>query len=335
MPNRGRFLGGVTAAAVAAPHARAALAQGTLREINMGLISPTASMWPTFVAQELDLYKRYNLDPKFIFVGSVAACAQQLIAGALDVGEISSTQIVEAVKAGGALRYFLEEVVNPPYAFLAQKPYKRYADLKGKMLMIGGPADITVIFTEKMLASGGLKMADVDFTYAGGTSERYAALKSGSIAAAILAPPFSFRAAAEGYNLLGRLKDVMPPFPFVGWAATEKYMGGHNDLLVDFSKAQLRATRWLNDPANKAKAIEILIRRGNAAPDDAAKSYDEYMVNMKAFPNGGDTSPATFARVVDALAQLKVLTPPLPPPSNYYDNKFVSQAHAQLAREPK
>jgi NitT/TauT family transport system substrate-binding protein len=334
MPNRRIFVAGLAAAGAAA-RARTVSAQPALREINLGLISPTASMWPTFVAQDLDLYKRYGLNPSFIFVGSVAACAQQLIAGSLDVGEISSTQIVEAVKNGATLRYFLQEVVNPPYSFLAQKQYHRYADLKGKLLMIGGPTDITVIFTEKMLASGGLKMSDVDFTYAGGTADRYAALHSGSIAAAILAPPFSFRAANEGYNLLGRLKDVMPPFPFVGWAATDAYMGAHSDQLIQFSKVQLRATRWLNDPANKAKAIDILIRRANANPDDAAKSYDEYMVSMKAFPNAGETTPQTFSRVMDALAQIKILTPPLPPPTNYYDNRFVLQASAQLAREPK
>lgn len=334
MPNRRSFVAGLAAAGAAAS-ARPASAQPALREISLGLISPTASMWPTFVAQDQDLYKHYGLKPNFIFVGSVAACAQQLVAGSLDAGEISSTQIVEAVKNGAALRYFLQEVVNPPYSFLAQKQYHRYADLKGKLIMIGGPTDITVIFCEKMLASDGLKMSDVDFTYAGGTSDRYAALRSGSIAAAMLAPPFSFRAQSEGYNLLGRLKDVMPPFPFVGWAATDSYMNSHAEHLIAFSKVQLRATRWLNDPANKAKAIDILVRRGNAKVDDATKSYDEYMGSLKAFPNVGDTTPQTFARVTEALAQLKVLTPPLPPPSTYYDNRFAVAAAGQLAREPK
>ena len=304
-----------------------------LRDVALGLISPTAAMWPTFISQDLELYKRYGLDPKFIFVGSVANCAQQLVAGALDLGEISSTQIVEATQGGGALRYVLEETDNPPYTFLAQKQYKSYADLKGKLVIIGGVNDITVIFTRKMFAAGGLKYEDVDFTYAGGTADRYAALKSGSVAAAILAPPFSFRAAAEGYNVLGTLHAVMPSFPFVGWAATDKYAAGHADIIVSFIKAQLRATRWLNDPANKAKAIDILVRRSNAAPDDAAKSYNELMVVDKSFPNVGQTSPKAFATVLDALATLKVLTPPLPPPTNFYNNAFVDRATAELARE--
>jgi ABC-type nitrate/sulfonate/bicarbonate transport system substrate-binding protein len=333
-PSRSRFLAGAGAVAIAAAHVRPAGAQA-LRDISLGLISPTAAMWPTFIAQELDLYRRNRLNPDFIFVGSVAAAAQQLAAGSLDVGEISSTQIVEAVQGGAALRYICEEVVNPPYTFLAQKQYKHYADLKGKLVIIGGVNDITVIFTQKMFASGGLKYSDVDFTYAGGTADRYAALKSGSVAAAILAPPFSFRAAEEGYTVLGTLKQVLSSFPFVGWAATDAYARGHDEVLVDFVKSQLRATRWLNDPANKAKAIDILARRANASADDASKSYDELIVRDKSFPDTGDTSRKTFATVVDALAQLKVLTPPLPAPTNFFDNRYVDRAAAQLAHEPK
>jgi NitT/TauT family transport system substrate-binding protein len=317
---------------LAAGLSRIASAQ-TLRDISLGLISPTAAMWPTFIGQELDLYKRYGLDPKFIFVGSVANCAQQLVAGALDLGEVSSTQIVEATQGGAGLRYVLEETDNAAYTFLAQKQYTKYSDLKGKLVIIGGVNDITVIFTRKMFASGGLKYEDVDFTYAGGTADRYAALKSGSVAAAILAPPFSFRAANEGYNVLGRLHDVMPSFPFVGWAATDKYASAHPDIVVSFIKAQMRATRWLNEPANKAKALEILVRRSNAAPDDAAKSYTELLTINKSFPNTGQTSPKAFATVLDALMQLKILTPPLPPPTNFFDNRFVDRAAAELARE--
>jgi NitT/TauT family transport system substrate-binding protein len=306
-----------------------------VREITIGLTSPTAAEWPTYVADELGFFKRYKLDPKFIVVGSVAATAQQMVAGSLDLGEISSTQIVEAVQNGATLRYFCERMSTPPYSFLAQKQYKRYADLKGKTIIIGGPADITVIFTEKMLASGGLKMSDVDFTYAGGTADRYAALKSGSVAAAILFPPFDFRATDEGYSLLGTLSAVMPPFPFVGWAATDKYSQGHPDVIVDFTKGYLRGVRWLSDPANRARALEILIKRTNTNPEDAAKSYDVLVVKNKVFPATGVTVPKTFVTVIDALAQIKLVNAPLPPPTNFYDNRYVEQANAQLAREPK
>jgi NitT/TauT family transport system substrate-binding protein len=329
--SRRTILAGAAAAGLAAPLPAAAQ---VLREITVGTTPPTAASWPTLVAEELGYFKRYRLDPKFIFIGSVASIAQQAIAGSIDFGEMSSAAVVEAVKNGANLRYFCESTSTPPYAFLAQKEYKKYTDLKGKLVIIGGPADITVIFTEKMFASGGLKMSDVDFTYAGATTDRYAALKSGSVAAAILFPPLAFRAADEGYSVLGQLASVLPEFPFGGFVSTDKYAQAHPDVLTDFAKAHMRGQRWINDPANRTRAIEILVKRSNVSLEDAGKTYDLF-TRSKVFAGVGVIQPRRFQLVLDALANLKIITPPLPAPTAFFDNRYAEEAGAQLRREPK
>ncbi len=332
MINRRRLTAGLAALGAAPALLRSSALAQNERPIAVGLTSRTAAQWPTSAADELGYFKRFNLNPSFIVTGAAAGIAQQLVAGSLDVGEGSSTQTVLAVQGGAKLRYFCEEMSTPPYSFVAQKQYKTYADLKGKTLIIGGPTDITVLFTEKMLASDGVKMSDVDFTYAGGTADRYAALKSGSVAGAILFPPFDFRAIDEGYSLLGTLGQAMPPFPFVGWAATDAYAQSHVSMIVDFTKAYLLGVRWVTNPANRQAAIDLLVKRTNTSPDDAAKSYDVLVTKNHAFPATGATVPQTFATVITALAQLKVLTPPLPPPTNFFDNRYVNQAIAELSR---
>jgi ABC-type nitrate/sulfonate/bicarbonate transport system substrate-binding protein len=331
--SRRRFTAAAVAPAVLAAAGRAS-AQAP-RDFTLGTTPPTASDWPLFTAQELGFYSRYRLNPNVVFVGSVASIAQQLLAGSIDIGQLSASQVVEAVQNSAQVHCFLEGVNRPPYAFVAQKQYKRYADLKGKMVIIGGPADITVVFTERMFASGGLKMSDVDFTYAGATTDRYAALKSGSVAAAILFPPLAYRAIDEGYSLLGWLPDALPEFPFSTWTVTDTYGRGHTDLVVDFTKAQLRAVRWLRDPANRTRALDILIKRTNVSAEDAGKTYDLLLGKNPAFSSNGAFAPRTFALVVDALAKLKLLNPPLPSPTAFYNNTFADRANAELGREPK
>jgi len=191
-----------------------------------------------------------------------------------------------------------------------------------------------VIFTEKMLASGGLKMSDVDFTYAGGTTERFAALENGGVAAAILFPPFDSRAAEAGFSVLGTLVDVLPQFPFIGWAATDKYAQSHADLLVRFTKGYLRGVRWLNDPRNRVRAIDILVKDTKTAQPDAEKSYDTFVAKNKLFSPRAITVPKSFQTVIDALVQIKVVSPPIQPATSYFDNRYAQQAEAQLAREP-
>ena len=91
----------------------------------------------------------------------------------------------------------------PPYALLAKPEIKNIEDLKGKTIIIGGAKDITRIFTERMLEPHGLKSGDYDLVFAGATSARFAALKSGAVDAAILTVPFNFYAESAGYTNLG------------------------------------------------------------------------------------------------------------------------------------
>ena len=264
-----------------------------------------------------------------------ASAAQQLVAGACDLSGLSTTQYIETMTAGAALKFFCNEVSTPPYALIAQKQYKKYADLRGTTIIIGGINDITHIFIDKMLAAGGVKPDQFDLIYAGATPDRYSALRSGSVAAALLFPPFDFRAVDEGYTNLGSLPDVMPPFPFTGFTVRADFLAKNRGLVVDFTKAYLRAVRWVNDPANRDKAIDLLVSRTNVSRSDGQRSYDELVTKYRIFPSGGLTTDRAMAIVSNALVDLKVLKPPLPAPGTFYDNSIVRRAITELAREPR
>ena len=66
----------------------------------------------------------------------------------------------------------------------------------------------------------------------------------------------------------------MPPFPFVGWAATDAFAQSHVQTIVDFTKAYLLGVRWVTNPANRQAAIDLLVKNTNSGPADAAKTYD-------------------------------------------------------------
>lgn len=300
--------------------------------LDVGLTAKTATDWPLYVSDALGFFKRYGVAPNFIVVGSAAANAQQLAAGSLPIGETSSTQVVEAIQGGAPITYALNQVVTPPYTMVAKKDIRSLAQLRGKTIIIGGVNDITHVFLDAMLKPTGLKPDDYTLTYAGGTNERYAALKSGSVDAAMLFPPLDFLALSEGYSDLGNVQKVLPSFPFDGFAVNKAWAQSHSALLVQFMKGYLTGLRWLYNPANKARAVQILADATNTSPVNGAKAYDEFFVQLQAFSHDGMTRNADFEKVLDALAQLKVLDRPLPPAAKFYDNRYVSQADAQLGR---
>lgn len=300
--------------------------------LDVGLTAKTATDWPLFVGDVLGFFKKYGIAANFIVVGSAAGGAQQLAAGSLGIAETSSTQIIEAVQGGAPIRYALNQVTTPPYSLMAKPDVKSLAGLRGKMIIIGGVTDITHVFLDAMLKGTGLKPTDYTLTYAGATNARYAALKSGSVDAAILFPPFNFLAASEGYTNLGDVQKYLPSFPFDGFAVNVTWAQQHADQVVAFTKGYLEALRWLYDPANKARAVQILAAATNANPDNASKSYDEFFTQLKAFSRDGRSNSADFAKVISALVTLKVLEPPLPSPAKFYDNTYVNRANAELAR---
>ncbi len=326
---------GLLCAALLALTAGSALPAGaqTTQPIDVGLTAKTATDWPLFVSDSLGFFKKYGVSPNFIVVGSAAANAQQLAAGSLGIGETSSTQIVEAIQGGAPIKYAVNQVITPPYSLMAKKEIKSLSQLKGKLIIIGGVNDITHVFLDAMLKNTGLKPDDYTLTYAGGTNERYAALKSGSVDAAILFPPIDFLAMADGYTNLGNVQTYLPSFPFDGFAVNSKWADAHTPLLVAFLKGYLQGLRWLYNPANKAQAVAILAAATNTNPENGAKSYDEFFVKLKAFSQNGRSNSADFQKVIGALSAMKVLDAPLPDPGKFYDNRYIDRANAELAKE--
>lgn len=298
-----------------------------LQAIDVGLTSKTATDWPLYVADKMGYFTKNGVNVKYTIVGSAAGNAQQLAAGSLDIGETSSTQVVEAIQGGAPVKYVINQVITPPYSLLAQKSIKSIADLKGKTIIIGGSNDITRVFLNAMLTPNGLQAGQYNLTYAGATSSRFAALESGSVAAAILFPPFDFTAEAKGYTNLGSVQKYLPNFPFDGFAANNNWAQSHSQTLVDFIKGYIQGVKWLYNTANETEAVSILTAETNTSTSDAQKTYEELFPTLHAFSQTGTMSAASMNTVLNALVQLHQLKAPLPPASKFYDNSYAQQAN--------
>src|SRR5204862_3148693 len=91
---------------------------------------------------------------------------------------------IRANEKGAPVAILRVEIQRPPYALMAKPVIKSPADIKGKLVSVGGPKDITRIYVEQTLDRRGVKPGDYDLAYAGATSARFAALSSGGVDAA-------------------------------------------------------------------------------------------------------------------------------------------------------
>jgi ABC-type nitrate/sulfonate/bicarbonate transport system substrate-binding protein len=316
--------------AVVVGFANPVFAQQDLRTIVIGTTSKTANDWTTFIAERYGFFTANGIKIDEILVGVNSGVAQQLTGGSVDLGDVTTTQMVLAVAGGAPIVSVMSSGVGVPYYLIGSKGLTSVAQLKGKQISIGGPSDITRPFADTILERGGLKPDDWTYTYAGASTARYAALVAGAIDATLLAPPIVFHAIAAGYPVIDNVPKYFPAFPYITYAVRPAWAKDHADLLESYIKAQLQAARWLYDPANKAKAIALLADETGTTPDDAARTYDVFVTDEHYFSTTGAFTPDAYTRVLQTMVKAGMIAPPLPPVNKLYDNTYADRAAAQL-----
>jgi NitT/TauT family transport system substrate-binding protein len=292
-------LGFAVASLIAVAPARAA------DTVTIGTVgSPSANLWPLFIGIEKGFYTAENVKPEVIYIQSSASVIQQLSAGSLDMS--MSTGIVDPIRAidqGAALALTRFEVQVPPYALLAKPSIKSLQDLKGKIISVGGPKDITRLYVDRMLAAQGLKTGDYDYHYAGATTARAQALLSGAVDAAILLPPSNFQVQSQGYNDLGLAMQYAPELAFSGTVVNKAWAARRADVLKRVLAAQSKSTEYLYDPKNRTEVVNILVKVSGQKLEDVDKSYDFFNKN-NFFDRTGKISRAKMTALIEALVSL-------------------------------
>jgi NitT/TauT family transport system substrate-binding protein len=294
--------------AVAAPLAAAliALAPAAKAEtLTVGMVGAVSSThWPVYIGLTQGYYAAENLQPDLVFIQSSAALSQQLTAGSIDLA--LSTGLADPIRAidkGSPIAIVRIEMQAPPYTLLTKPAIKQWSDLKGKIISIGGPKDITRIYLERMAGPNGVKPGDYDLVFAGATTARFSALQSGAVDAAILLPPFNFYAQSAGFTSLGNTIDYAPELPFAGAVVGRAWAGARKDTLAKVLSVHNKSMAWFGDPANRTAAIKIMMEAGKLKEEDVAKSYD-FLHNNKFFEPTGRVSKAKMGALLKALKDL-------------------------------
>lgn len=292
-------------------------------KIVLGVVSHGALQWPEYTAQSFGWFKENGVEVDMVTVGGGAA--QQLVAGAINIGYSGFPDFIRAANQGAPLKIIINGIGTPPYAIYAKPTIKSIKDLKGKVISIGAAKDITTIYTSAFLQSAGLTVKDVDFIYAKATPDRFAALVAGGVDAAILFPPFTFRAGVQGFTNLGDIEPFLKGYPFTVYAVNTDWAQKNERAVLGFVKAYGKAVRWLYDPANKAEAVKILVKSAKSDAKDSADTYD-YFTRIAAFSKDGLVSPSVFKTMGEGLVWLGDLKEPVPPMTKFFDTKYVDKA---------
>jgi NitT/TauT family transport system substrate-binding protein len=283
-------------------------------KIETGFVgSPTLTSWPWYVGMRKGFFAEAGIEIDPVYVPSAPGMVQQLSAGSLEM--ISGTGLTDplyAIDKGAPIAVVRVTSQASPYVMVSKPAIKTIKELKGKNIVIGGLTDITRVYFDRMMAGNGLKSGDYDITVIGATPGRYAALKSGSVDAALLLPPILFQAEAAGFNDIGAAYDYAKDLPFGGWIANRNWAAapGHAEALKRLMPAYAKSLAWFLDDANRADAIAILVKEGNLQEQEVARSYD-FARKLDPFEKTGKLSRKQLGNLMTVLVQMGELTKPI------------------------
>jgi len=266
---RRAVLSAAVLACLAAPAARAA------EPVTLGTVGQaSANLWPELIALDQGFFADEGLQVDFVYVQSSAGLVQQLAAGSLGIAtQTGLADPLRAVGMGAPIAAVRIDVQAPPYDLVAKPGITNMKELKGKVISLGGPKDITRIYVERMLAPNGVYPGDFDMVFAGATTARASALLAGAVDAAILLPPFNFQAEARGFNSLGLTVDYVKDLPFSGTAVNVAWANANKATLEKLLRAKAKSIAWFDDEKNSAGALRILETASSMNEDDVHKAY--------------------------------------------------------------
>ena len=264
----------------------------------------SANLWPLYIGRHLGLFDAVDLKLDLAFSQSNASVIQQLAAGSYQIAPTAGlVDPIRAIEKGAPVSIVRILIQAPPYALLAKPAIKSIRDLKGKTIIIGGAKDITLIFTERMLAAGGLKKGDYDFIFAGATSARFSALQSGAVDAAILTVPFNFYGESAGFTNLGFTFDTLPDMPFAGMAVNRNWASENPKVVERFLSVFVKSIAWFEDTKNRDEAVKLMVTTSRLKQEDVERSYD-FLRGKHLFEPTSKVSRAKLNVVLDALREL-------------------------------
>ncbi|NNN19142.1 MAG: ABC transporter substrate-binding protein [Acidimicrobiaceae bacterium] len=299
-----------------------------LGTVTFSQVGPDAGKWPIYAAISQGFFKQEGISVSVSVSGSSPSGVQEVLANSVNIAEVGDTDAISGAAAGGSVVLVAGEENAPPYVINVPKSITSIAQLKGKKVSVAAPTNITKLYWNAIATANGLNPADVTYLYSPTTGDRFAALKGGVVQAAILLPPFSFEAAAQGYPAIASAAKYLP-YPFTALAVNPTWASANSAKLLAFLKGYLLGVKWLYDPANQAAAISLLVSVTKTTQSAATQSYDFFVNQLKTFPTNGSLSDTEMAKVAQAMVGLGAFKQ-APPTSKFLDTSYITKAAQQL-----
>ncbi|HYY24022.1 MAG TPA: ABC transporter substrate-binding protein [Candidatus Udaeobacter sp.] len=244
----------------------------SLEKVRLGYSGVGSGEEVHHLAKEIGLFNKAGLDVEIVYIPGGSTVVQAMIAGEVQFGRGSATEVVSAHMAGFPLKILTALINKFVYSFVTPATITRPQDLKGKAVAISRFGSGSDFITRMALKSWGLEpVKDVTILQVGNSPERLAAIVAGKVYGSILSLSQTPRAKKLGLRVLADLSQIDAEYPQGVLYVSSSFIEKRPDLIRSFLMAYIEAIRHFK--TNKEAAYSVIAK--NSGLKDRAE-IEEY-----------------------------------------------------------
>lgn len=250
-----------------------------LNSITLGDFNPNyANQWPFRLAQALGFLEDGGIENLDIVLTD--EYVPGLVGGSLDIAHGDTSAFLAAGSASGLPITIVSMHRDKEWWIMGvREGIETVDDLKGGTIT-GGSLDgrNTWIMRQVLMQMGLDPETDMQFVPAsGGSDARLGALLNGSVDAASLFPRHQAPLIEAGGKFI---HEELVDAPQEGFAVMGDWLEANEDTIQAWLVADLKARRWLKDPANEQRAYDIMVDLGYEIPDSFRALYEVELAQL-------------------------------------------------------
>jgi ABC-type nitrate/sulfonate/bicarbonate transport system substrate-binding protein len=293
----------------------------------VGVSSKVLGYGHLWAAWRLKYFEREGLDAEVVLMRGTAPAVQAMIAGSISAALVANDGPIAAVEQGMDI-VMVAASSKLTHMLIGGKNYKTWEDLRGSTIGSSTLTSGTAFVLRRALKVKGLEYPrDYKLLNVGGTTSAFAAMSAGQIAAAMLAVPNAFQAQEAGFNVIGRVADILPNYLLSAYSVRRSWAEKNRPLVVRFLKAVVRAKKWFEQ--DRKTATEFLAKEFQLSPSLAEKGLDYYLANQT-WPPELEIEMDGLRTVIDIYAEQTGMKGSIPSPEKYVDQSYLRQALKEL-----
>ncbi|HEY7715096.1 MAG TPA: ABC transporter substrate-binding protein [Candidatus Binatia bacterium] len=278
---------------------------------------------PLWLTKEAGLFKKYRIDPEFIYIAGGPPSLQALIAGDVSIAFTAGGATVAANLQGSDVVLLGASIDSLPFELWSIPSIKEPRQLKGTRLGVSRIGATTDFVARYLLKKWNLQPdKDVAIFQTGSGPQIFAALKGGSVQSGVLSTgPETLNAESGGYVRLADVSASGLVYPFGPFAARQTFLKNQPDLTMRFMKAYVEGIHRFK--TDKTAALEVLEKYTKQKTSPATERIYEIYAT-KYFKRVPEATPAAIQTILEELSASR----PLPAgvtPQRFAESRFIRE----------